>query len=90
MNVLTTIMFLLVAATVLIAFVPRFKGARTVIASRLVIVWGAVLPYLSDIMTPLKSADWRAIIGPDYAPLVFLFIGILFELLRRKTTTPVK
>lgn len=87
---LQIVLLVLIAATALIAFVPQFKGTRTLIAARLVIVWGAILPYLSDIFTVLKGADWRMIISPQYAPLVMLLIGIIFEILRRKTTTALK
>lgn len=84
---LTFVLFVLIAATVAIVFLPKMKTSRTVIAARLTVIWGALLPYLSDIFTVLKGADWRTIINPQYAPLVMLLIGIIFEILRRRTAS---
>jgi ABC-type branched-subunit amino acid transport system permease subunit len=94
------LLMLLVAATVIIAVGPWFKGLRTVIVARLTIAWGFVLPvlhdmwasvspFMTDVVGQLRQADWREIIQPGYAPVVILLLGILFEILRRRTATPV-
>lgn len=90
MSILHILIILLVIFTVAVAFVPQLSGLRTKIAARLTIVWGAILPLLSDWLPILKAADWRTMINPQLAPWIILGLALLFEFLRRITTGPPK
>ena len=88
------ILGLLLVAVAFVLFSPGLKGFRTQIFGALTVIWGAVVPLLTQITDYLQTLDWRQyLLNFDRKNIAILAVigglGVMAIILRYMTTTPV-
>lgn len=88
------ILGLLIVALGFVLFSPALKGFRTQLFGALTVLWGAIIPLLTQITDYLQTLDWRQyLMNFDKSNLAILGVvgglGIMAIILRFMTTTPV-
>lgn len=88
------ILGLLIIAAAFVLFSSKLKGLRTQIFGAMTVIWGAVVPLLSQITDYLQTLDWRQyLMNFEKKNIAILAVvgglGIMAIILRYITTGPV-
>jgi hypothetical protein len=89
------LLLIIIAGVLALAFIPAFKGYRTVVLAHATYVIGAVAPFLTEVTGYLQGLDWREYIlaASDRKNLMILAIpaglGLLMLIMRYLTKGPV-